>query len=354
MYRLEVTASGVYNITENMGDEILLYSSETIALNNDLTIAYSDTPAVGQKVKIYCSLNLSTTAGVRTVTILGTSYQHIQFSENNSFVVEAIYNNSLWNVFTLPSIVPNTGRQALQASESIRVETGTTVELIDRKNRQRIELYGTTTMTSSFILRYDESVLPVNGQYYEISYNAYVTYGNEGTKVTIFGRDLTKMEALSGDLFITALYTTQSGWVVRISSPAQVSQFIDFSLVLTDTQVKALNSTPLTVVSGQTGKLIVPVDIFCKKVGTSAYATNNKLQLYYNGASAGVYGYDNNYILLRATDGAIQKFDKAGSSSSIPYISGAALKVMVADGNPTGGGTNNGLVIFGTYKLVTV
>lgn len=354
MHRLKITASGTYNITENMGSDILLYSTSQISLDNDLTIAYSGTPKQGQKLKIYCSLSLGTRAGVRGVTVLGNAFQHIQFAEYNSFVIEAVYNESAWRIFAIPSIIPNTARQNLQDAESIRITSGTTEEFISRKNRQRIELRGTTTITSTFEVRYDESATPVNGQFYEISYNAYVTYGNQGSFVTIFGRNLTQQEALSGDLYITALYTTDSGWVVRISSPAAATQLVDFSLVITDAQTKALYTTPLDVIVGKTGKLIVPVDVFVKKVGTSAYEKNNKLQLYYNGASEGVYSYDNNYIMLKTVDGTIQKFDKTGASSSVPYISGANLKVMVADGNPTGGGTGNGLVVFGTYKLVTV
>lgn len=353
MHRIQITASGTYNITENMGSDILLYSSRQISLDNDLTIAYSGTPEQGQKLKLYCSLSLGTTSGVREVTVLGNEFQHIQFAEYNSFVIEAVYNESAWRIFAMPSIIPNTARQNLQDVETILVTTGTVEEFISRKNRQRIELRGTTTITSTFEVRYDEIVSPVNGQFYEIAYNAYVTYGNQGSFVTIFGRNLTQQEALSGDLYITALYTTDSGWIVRVSSPATATQLVDFSLIVTDAQVKALNTTPLNVIVGQTGKLIIPVDIYIKKVGTSAYATNTKLQLYYDGVTKGVYSYDNNYILSNTTNGAIQKLDKVGASSSVPYISGATLKVMTADGNATEGGTGNGLVIFGTYKLVT-
>ena len=52
MRKINITSSGTYNITEDMGSDIALSTSGTVNLSNDLTIAYSSTPYEGLKINL--------------------------------------------------------------------------------------------------------------------------------------------------------------------------------------------------------------------------------------------------------------------------------------------------------------
>jgi len=351
MNKITITGTGTYNITEDMGTDIVLYSATQLPLSGDVTIAYSDTPYESLKLNLYMACSFGTTSGVRAITILGTEYQHILFATQNAMEITAIYVGSAWKLYSKASnIVPELATKT-QDVEDLVITSGGTVSLIDRKNRLRFNVYGTLSISSTYEIKYHASTLPRVGEPYEFTYNGVVTYANTGCSVKILGRELTQAEALSGELHITAVYTTASGWSVNVLTEVGTAT-TDFSVTLTDAEVKALYDTPIKIVTGGTGKIVALETIFVKKVGATVYATNTNLMIMSETATDSLY--ENPLILASDVDGLVQTLTITAPSGTLtPLKAGEDLYVTVETGNPSGGGEGMGLTIFGSYRLLT-
>lgn len=348
MRKINITSSGTYNITENMGSDIALSTSGTVNLSSDLTIAYSSTPYEGLKLNIYALMSLGTTSNVRNVTILGKGYQHILFTSANAVEITAIYLNSAWNVFSKASTLVNENRLQLSDAKAYTISEGNVIELSREKNRQRFVLNGTLSIGTDATITYTGT--PAEGTQYEFYYNSIVTYTNRGCAVEVLGRALTQTEALSGELYITALYTTSNGWEVRVLTGIEnTSQ--EFSVTLTAAEIDKLNSTPVEIISGISNKIIAIENIFGYKNGTTAYTTNVTLELFNTKTTKTIF--DNAQILASISNGAIYTFDKKAVSSSIDAVSGSGISVRVKTGEVAGESSDT-VTLFGTYRYLTV
>lgn len=353
MYKITITDSSTKSITEEMGRDIVLYSASSVSLTSDISVVYGDTPYEGLSLNIYAMCSFGTSAGVRNVTILGQAYQHIQFTAQNSMSMTAIYLNSAWKVYSNSSNIVNTTFSKLEDVEDLSVATGV-ITLIDRKNRQRFNIYGSTTLTGEMEIKYHASTAPRVGEYYEFTYNGTVTYSGGGN-IKILGRNLTAAEALSGELFITALYTTASGWSVKVLSESYIAPAIDgvldFDITIADADVKKLNGTPVSIITGDDGKIIDILSIYAQKVGTLVYASStNPLTVYCNGSLESLY---TNIKVFGLGADEIQGFSTEAVGDTETVVVGQNMMMNVPIADPTGGGTGNGLRIFGTYRLIS-
>jgi hypothetical protein len=116
-------------------------------------------------------------------------------------------------------------------------------------------------------------------------------------------------------------------------------------VTLTTAQVLALNSTPIEVVAGITGKEIQVVNASMHlKYNTTAYATNTNMVLKASSAAAAD---------IQARVGINESSDSLGSfdllSTNLNIVTGDALVVSVDGGNPTAGDSD--IVVDVLYRI---
>lgn len=136
------------------------------------------------------------------------------------------------------------------------------------------------------------------------------------------------------------------------NSPQQDAQINHIKVELTPTEVKALNSTPLVIVSAPgAGKSIKVVSASGQiaTYGSAAYATNVNLQLLTDTANDAQYA---NAIILTSTAARHISFAPVASSgaTSKQLIANKDLTVTVATGNPATGDSN--VIIHVAYTIV--
>jgi hypothetical protein len=350
---IQITDSTTINITPQMGNEIEIYTPSAVALSSNLTIQYSGTPTEGSKIILYCDCIFTGAKGV-IVTIFGQVYQLPLFSTANAITMVVIYNGA-WKVYSYGNInVPQLSYDII-TPQYFAVTSGNTIDLNDSINTNRIILGGIASISSSFIIEHTGT--PLQGQEYKFTYNALVTY-SAACSVTILGRALTQSEALSGNLYINAIYYN-STWYVTVSAPL-TTQSQSFSLTVLDSadvaggqpNVQSLHSSPLPLITGISGYVIFIESAFCEKIGRGAYATNTNLVIVSSGENPlGVF--TDTHSLLSVRDGEVRPMDReTGLDSCI--CNGENIILQVYYGNPTGGGTNNGIKVFGTYKYIAI
>ena len=116
-------------------------------------------------------------------------------------------------------------------------------------------------------------------------------------------------------------------------------------VTLTSAQVLALNTTPIEVVAGITGKEIQVVNASMHlKYNTTAYATNTNMVLKSSSAAAAD---------IQARVGINETSDSLGSfdilSTNLNIVTGDALVVSVDGGNPTAGDSD--IVVDVLYRV---
>ena len=116
-------------------------------------------------------------------------------------------------------------------------------------------------------------------------------------------------------------------------------------VTLTTAQVLALNSTPITIVAGITGKEIQVVSASAHlQYNTSTYATN--VQLVLKAASSGALVYQAQMEISQTTD-TIGTFRNITQGNNI--VTGDALQAFVLTGNPTTGDSD--IVVDVLYRI---
>ncbi len=122
------------------------------------------------------------------------------------------------------------------------------------------------------------------------------------------------------------------------------------SVELTPSQVKTLNTTPITIVGAVSGYAIEVVSASVKiDFNTTAYATNLNVQLLTDTATDAQF--DNSKILL-TTVSAFWKMSAvlASSATDTQLIENKALTVTVETGDPTTGDSN--VTVYVNYRLI--
>lgn len=121
------------------------------------------------------------------------------------------------------------------------------------------------------------------------------------------------------------------------------------SLTIASADVRQLNSTPLTVVSGITGAIIDPISIVVSlDFNTTPYATESDLAFRHNGSSSKIA----QETMLDVVSSVIGRFGLIANANSDQYVSGAALEVYCPNADPTAGNSN--ITVRVLYRIINV
>lgn len=138
-------------------------------------------------------------------------------------------------------------------------------------------------------------------------------------------------------------------WINTATATAQI--LVTRKTSVTSAQIKALNTTPITLVAAQgSGYAIQPLSVlFHYNYSTAAYATNTNLQVWYNGYTNNLI--TSNTVLLGVASTYSLSLPVSGTLTAAD-LDNKALVLTVLTGDPvTGAGT---LDVYVTYALVTV
>lgn len=150
-----------------------------------------------------------------------------------------------------------------------------------------------------------------------------------------------------GELYLNdadqRLYVRTTGGILEIATGG--GELKQAQVTLTTAQVLSLNSTPITIVAGQTGKEIQVISASIHlKYNTTAYATNVNMVLKASSAAAAD---------IQARVGINETSDSLGSfdllSTNLNIVTGDALVVSVDGGNPTAGDSD--IVVDVLYRI---
>jgi hypothetical protein len=150
-----------------------------------------------------------------------------------------------------------------------------------------------------------------------------------------------------GELYLNdsdqRLFVRTSGGVLEIATGG--GELKRAQVTLTTAQVLALNTTPIEVVAGITGKEIQVVNASMHlKYNTTAYATNTNMVLKASSAAAAD---------IQARVGINETSDSLGSfdltSTNLNIVTGDALVVSVDGGDPTAGDSD--IVVDVLYRI---
>lgn len=121
---------------------------------------------------------------------------------------------------------------------------------------------------------------------------------------------------------------------------------------LTATQIKALHTTPLAIVSAPgAGKANVVVNIFAKHTFlTTSFAGSNKLEFRYTSSDGAKCAADMDNALLLATETAYRHV--TGQEADMVPVVNAPITISVPTGDPTQGLGSVTVQVF--YRTITV
>lgn len=154
------------------------------------------------------------------------------------------------------------------------------------------------------------------------------------------------------DIYIGELYLNDSDQRLFVRTTSGVLEIAtgggelkQAQIIITTGQVLALNSTPITIVAGITGKEIQIVSASAHlKYNSTTYATNVNLVL--KSSSAGAAEYQGKYDISYVSD-VLGSFELTGLQANI--VTGDALVATVTSGNPTAGDSD--IVIDVLYRI---
>jgi hypothetical protein len=119
---------------------------------------------------------------------------------------------------------------------------------------------------------------------------------------------------------------------------------------LSAANVAALNTTPITIAFGESGKVIEILDVFgAVKGGTIFYTSNETLQIAYSSLPT-VSTWDESKLLDSASVGVIRRFVKTVSAGGQGMVMGDDIVVTNVTGNPSGGDLE--IDVYITYKVI--
>lgn len=135
-----------------------------------------------------------------------------------------------------------------------------------------------------------------------------------------------------------------------LSENVEPAQIYSKSVTMASADVLQLNSTPQTIVSGTSGKIIVLVSaIFRATYNSATYATNTDLELRHSGSSSEL---TSNAAKLGFTADTINQFAIKADNAADQLIDGADLEAFVETGDPTTGDSD--ITIDVKYYLLDV
>lgn len=153
---------------------------------------------------------------------------------------------------------------------------------------------------------------------------------------------------------ITSAATLATQAALIWADPLATSVLVTKKTTVTAAQIRALNTTPITLVAAPgAGYAIQPLGFMLKYTyATAVFATNTNAFIYYTGI-AGSKVLPNNAILAE-----VASADCIAPAASLIFSAGdianKALLLTVATGDPTGATAAGTLDVYVTYNLVTV
>lgn len=150
-----------------------------------------------------------------------------------------------------------------------------------------------------------------------------------------------------GELYLNdtdqRLYVRTTGGILEIATGG--GELKRVQITLTTAQVLALNSTPITVVTGISGKEIQVVNAsFHLKYNTTAYATNTTLALRASSSTGSILQAE---AVINGSADAIGVFGLNSGTNNI--VTGDNLVATVLTGNPTAGDSD--IVVDILYRI---
>jgi hypothetical protein len=150
-----------------------------------------------------------------------------------------------------------------------------------------------------------------------------------------------------GELYLNdtdqRLYVRTTGGILEIATGG--GELKRVQITLTTAQVLALNSTPITVVTGIAGKEIQVVNAsFHLKYNTTAYATNTTLALRASSSTGSILQAE---AVINGSADAIGVFGLNSGTNNI--VTGDNLVATVLTGNPTAGDSD--IVVDILYRI---
>ncbi len=127
------------------------------------------------------------------------------------------------------------------------------------------------------------------------------------------------------------------------------------SITLTNAQILALNTTPITVVpaTGKTKEAIVPLSaVMSYTYSTAAYATNTQLDLIHAGGSVAAMSTD--ISQSASTVASFVPYSDSTPASGNNLVANAALTAKVATGDPTGGNAGASIKVTVSYVVLPI
>jgi len=204
---ITVTTGGTINLPVNQPINYYVISG-TSTLSSGLTIQHSGTPTEGILYNIKYQAQV-TYSGGNVVTIFGAALTQAQAMQE--LTISAYYDGSSWdiNIHVDAESLPNNynGVQTTAVPSG-----GGTVTLVSGINKVTQRFTGTVTLSSSYTIT-ASTVTASEGDVFEIIWNAVCTLS--GNSVTIFGISLDTIQALSGNVTISAVFNG-SAWIAQL------------------------------------------------------------------------------------------------------------------------------------------
>lgn len=182
----------------------IVQGTSTLASGYQISPASTTTNGLFFKIKYQAQVTYS---GSNVVTIFGVALTQAQaLSELD---IECYFNGSVWdvNILVCSESIPNN----YQGVETTTVPSiGGTVTLVAGANKIYQRFNGTVTLSSSYTITADPAS---EGDVFTIDWNCVCTTGVN--TVTIFGIVLDSLQALSGNIVVSAVYDG-SQWVAEL------------------------------------------------------------------------------------------------------------------------------------------
>lgn len=316
-----------YEINANGGAVVLLA---------DMNFTVTGTPLKGMTYKfIYKGGVTSDSVSGITVNFFGVALTNAQALIE--LIVEAYYNGTTWQVMIFSD--DQTGTKSINGAEIVN------------------ESIPTIALEKNVISLDRLAPLAARGNLYRAGVGGVIEEFNAKTSAQILlgnGTDLISVP-VTGDISIAADGSTSigAGKVTAAMLNFVISANFEATLNISTAQILLLNGTPITIIASPgTGKYIEVISASATMTFVAAaYATNTTLQLIQE--TANVSQLENRAILVSTVTKNTRFIVSAeATAGQTQIITGAALQVKVATGNPTTG--DSGISVKVLYRIVTV
>lgn len=329
-------ATGVtksFDVAEAIDIYNLIPAGGSIILTGNIIINSTGTPVENQTFRF--NYGGQATIGAFNVTIFGavmTSAQALAPS-----IVECQYLNSAWEV-KIFMVGDGTTGDYINGADIVESSIPNSKIATDTLSVNKL-----ANSTRGYIIR---AVTGGIHQTYDASTADYFLRG-DGTDIT--------SAPITGDIAVSGgVASIQNGVLEPIMFANTPSFYHEASLVITSAQVKALNTTPQTIIPSPGAGFTIEIISASASMafGATPYATATTLQLINDGAD--VAQLDNTSLLISSVDKNLVKFTDATepTAGQTQGINATAIEVSVATADPTAGDSD--ITVNVIYRIIEV